>query len=328
MVNALNQGERRGMEMPRVVERSRAVVPRPAQVLVRDSIRRYGTVTAGRRALPDFLIAGTKKGGTTSLVNWLVRHPNVMRMYPPTQKLKSAHYFDMNFHRSEAWYRSHFPTVGARRRREREVDGPVVVGEASPYYMFHPAVPGRVRAKVPDAKIIMLLRDPVARAYSNYWDRRAVGTETLETFEAALDAEAERLATVDVRALSDDPGYHSFHHDHHSYLARGRYLEHIQPWLDLFPRDQLLILSAEHLFAEPADAFAAVERFLGIPPFHGLDLEPFNQRSRPKMLPETYRRLVDYYRPHNEALYSALGEDFGWEATYRRWLAPRDQESC
>lgn len=320
MTDVAKSNERRGMDLPRSTERLRGVVPRRAQVLVRDSIRRYATATSGRRPPPDFLIAGTKKGGTTSLMNWLVRHPSVMRMYPSSQKLKSAHYFDMNYHRGEAWYRSHFPTAATRQRRERETGGPVVVGEASPYYMFHPAVPGRVREVLPEGRIIMLLRDPVARASSNFWDRRAVGAEPLETFEDAIDAEAERLASVDQDALRADPAYHSFHHDHHSYLARGRYVEHIQWWLDLFPRRQLLIMSAERLFTEPAAAFEEVESFLGLPHFDGLDLQPYNQRSRPKMAPETYRRLVDYYRPHNAALNDALGQDFGWEDGYRHWL--------
>ncbi|MDN5896489.1 MAG: sulfotransferase domain-containing protein, partial [Nocardioides sp.] len=138
---------------------------------------------------------------------------------------------------------------------------------------------------------------------------------------AAIDAEADRLATVDQDAILADPAYRSFHHDHHSYLARGRYLEHVQPWLDLFPRRQLLIMSAERLFTEPAAAFEEVESFLGLAHFDGLDLQPYNQRSRPKMAPETYQRLVDYYRPHNAALNAALGQDFGWEDGYRRWLS-------
>ena len=140
--------------------------------------------------------------------------------------------------------------------------------------------------------------------------------EDLGTFEQAIDAEADRLASVDQTALREDPQYYSFHHDHHSYLARGRYVEHIQPWLDLFPRSQLLITSAEDLFRAPAALFTRVERFLGIPEFDGLDLEPYNQRHGSAMQQATFERLVDYYRPHNTALYTALGVDFGWEEAY------------
>ena len=84
---------RRGMDVPRVAERVRRLMPRQEEVLIRDAIRRFGTATADRRPMPDFLIVGTKKGGTTSLMNWLVRHPNVLRMYPTAQKLKKRALF-------------------------------------------------------------------------------------------------------------------------------------------------------------------------------------------------------------------------------------------
>lgn len=312
------RGTRRGMDVSPVVARTRDLVPRRQQVLVRDVVRRYAVTTARNRPLPDYLIVGTKKGGTTSLINWLARHPNAMRMFPSAQRLKSAHYFDINFSRGEQWYRSHFPTAAARRRRESTVDGPVVVGEASPYYMFHPAAARRAYDTVPRAKIIVLLRDPVSRAYSNYWDRRLAGAETLETFEEALEAEAERLASVDQEALRSDPGYYSFNHDNHSYLARGRYLEHLGAWLDRFPREQVLVMCTEEMAVDPTAAFRQVERFLGLPPYAGVGLVRYNERPTPRagVGPRTYRWLSDYYRPHNAALYAALGRDLGWETRY------------
>lgn len=305
------------MDQPRLVERGRHLLPRRGQILVRDSVRSYGVATSSRRPPPDFLIAGTKKGGTTSLMNWLVQHPHVSRMFPPAQKLKSSHYFDINYHRGERWYRSHFPSASTRQRAERRAGGgPVVVGEASPYYMFHPAVPQRVRETMPGVKVIMLLREPVSRAYSNYWDRRAAGTEDLETFELALAAEPERMATVDQAALLGDPRYYSFHHDNHTYLARGRYVEHLHTWLNVFPRHQLLIIPAERMFKDPDAVFGEVERFLGIPAYTGLTLQPYNERHRSSMNAATRQSLTAYYRPHNTALYETLGEDLGWNDSY------------
>lgn len=304
------------MSLPRYNERLRKAIPRPVLETARGSIRRYGTLTAASRPLPDYLVVGTKKGGTTSLINWLVHHPHVARMFPSTQRLKSSHYFDINYHRGPNWYRSHFPSRWARTAHSRRVNGPVVVGEASPYYMFHPAASRRASETAPDVKVIALLRDPVSRAYSNYWDRRATDTENLSTFEAAIDAEEQRLAGVDNTRLVTDPAYYSFDHDNHSYLARGRYLEHLSSWIDAFPPDQLLILQAESMFTEPEEVFARVQRFLGIPVVGTIPLSKFNERSRAPMKDDTRARLADYYRPHNAALYEALGQDFGWESRY------------
>ena len=116
---------KRGMTLPRYNEVVRRVVPRPVVATARDALRRYGTTTASARPLPDYMVAGTKKGGTTSIINWLVDHPHVCRMWPSAQKLKSAHYYDINYGKGEDWYRSHFPTDPlAPRSREEDRDLP------------------------------------------------------------------------------------------------------------------------------------------------------------------------------------------------------------
>ena len=304
----------RGIALPARVERVRESVPTPVLQAARGAARRYGDATSQWRPLPDFLIIGAKKAGTSSLMNWLLSHPAIARMFPPVQRLKSPHYFDLNYWRGPGWYRSHFPSRAARRRQERRVGAPTVVGEASPYYMFHPAAPGRVADTLPDARVIVLLRDPVSRAYSNYWDRVAFGTEDLPTFEQAIDAEPDRIAGVDQDRLRTDPRYYSYEHDHHTYLARGRYAEHLRPWVHLVCPENLLVLRAEDLFEDPARIFAGVQRFLRVPLVGGFPLGRYNARPRAGMDPSTQRRLSDYYRPHNAELYDLLGRDLGWEA--------------
>jgi hypothetical protein len=274
---------------------------------VKSAVRFYGSRTGSRRPLPDYLIIGAKKGGTSSLTNWLIQHPDNLRMFPSFQPLKSAHFFDISFHEGVDWYRGHFPTEGVRARHPG-----AVVGEASPYYMFHPAAAERARAVVPDAKIIAVLRNPVSRAYSNYWDRVAAGTETLPTFEAALEAEPDRLATVDHDRLRTDPTYYSLEHDQFTYLARGRYVEHLPVWLDTYPADQVLVMRAEDMYADPAGEFLRVQRFLGLRECPEVDLKTYNERSKPPIDPGTKARLAEYYRPYNEALYERLGRDLGW----------------
>jgi hypothetical protein len=306
----------RGIDLPARYRRARSSVPTPVLHLVRAGARRYGQATAPQRPLPDFLIIGAKKAGTSSLMNWLLQHQAISRMFPAAQRLKSPHYFDVNYWRTESWYASHFPTRATRRRQEERVGSLTMVGEASPYYMFHPAVPARVAATLPDARVIVLLRDPVARAYSNYWDRHAFGTEKLASFEEAIDAEPQRLATVDASRLMTDPKYYSEHHDHHTYLARGRYAEHLQPWLELVPSNNLLVLRAEDLFQSPVETFADVQRFLRVPVVTDVALRRYNKRGQPPIQPSTRARLADYYRPYNAELYALLGRDLGWESEY------------
>ncbi|KQY55571.1 hypothetical protein ASD30_16920 [Nocardioides sp. Root140] len=297
----------RGVEMPRALQVLRRRTPRPAQLAVRSLVRRYGEQTAARRPLPDYLIIGSKKGGTSSLTNWLIQHPDNLRMFPSFQPLKSAHFFDISFHEGVDWYRGHFPT-----ERFRAGHPGAVVGEASPYYMFHPAAAGRAHSVVPDAKIIAVLRNPVSRAYSNYWDRVAAGTETLPTFEAAIDAEEGRLAGVDHDRLRGDPAYYSLEHDQFTYLARGRYVEHLPTWLDVYPEEQTLVLRAEDMYDDPAGVFARVQEFLGLRVCPDIDLKTYNERSKPPIDPRTRDRLREYYRPWNQALYERLGRDLHW----------------
>ena len=287
--------------------------PAPVKALGRRTLRRVGEATAAARPLPDFLVIGSKRGGTTSLWNWLLAHPGVLPMFPSVQQLKSPHYFDINYTRGEDWYRSHFPTRHARERVEERQGYRPVAGESSPYYMFHPAAPERVRSAMPDARLVVLLRDPVKRAYSNYWERRGSGLEDLDTFEAAIEAEERRLAGQAERLLAD-PSYYSVHHDNHSYLARGRYLEHLRPWLARFPREQLLVLLSEDMYADPAGALARTHEFLGLPVQPPPTVTHHNRLPVPPMDPGLARTLSDYYRPHNQALAEALGRELPWDA--------------
>src|SRR5439155_7010676 len=144
--------------------------------------------------------------------------------------------FDLNYHRGIDWYRSRFPTEGYRRRVRRRRGVGQVVGEASPDYLFHPHVPARVASALPAVKLIVLLRNPVDRAFSHYWHQAKRGFEDL-SFQEAVAQEPSRLNGELERVISDER-YVSFERHHHSYLARGRYAEQLEVWFDLFPRQQ------------------------------------------------------------------------------------------
>lgn len=288
-------------------ERLRRRVPASAKELVKDAVLRFRTLSAARRALPDFLIIGTQRGGTTSLYNYLVRHPAIVG----TRLTKEVHYFDLNFERGERWYRAFFPTRDAVERLRRKNNGALAIGEASPYYQFHPHVPGRVADLLPDARFIVMLRDPVERAWSHYRHEVELGYERLP-FEAALQRERERVAE-EAERLRRDPTFVSVAHQHFSYLARGEYASQMEAWFELFPRERFCIVRSEDFFAEPARVFHEVQAFLGVSSWD-LDRYPtYNATVGGGMPAETHRGLVEHFRPHNERLERLLGRSFGWE---------------
>lgn len=212
-------------------------------------VRAIGRLVLGRREpLPDFLCIGAQKAGTTTLYQHMRSHPGI---YMPATK--EVHYFSQHFDRPLSWYESHF--VRARRWQR--------TGEATPYYLFHPEAPGRIASVRPQARMIVLLRDPVERALSGYFHARRLGEETLD-IEAAFDAEPERLK--DAAATLAVPGSAHRSHHMHSYLSRSRYEEQLSRFLAHFPRSQLLLIRSEDLFASPAVIWSHVQAFLGVAP--------------------------------------------------------------
>ncbi len=247
------------------------------------------------RALPDAVILGAQKCGTSSLHNYLTQHPDVIA---PLRK--EVHYFDLNYGRGEDWYRAHFGRL----------DQPGLNLDSSPYYLFHPVVPERLHELLPDARLIVLLRDPVRRAYSHYWHERDKGREPL-SFEEAIAAEPARIEQADAE-LASGALERSREHQLHSYLARGRYAEQLERWFALFPREQFLVLRFEDLVREPLVVLNQALAYLGLPAVDSADLEARNTRKYPPMSEETAERLRNYFATHNRRLETLLGHAMGW----------------
>jgi hypothetical protein len=266
--------------------------------VLRNAVWTYGRATSFARPLPGFLILGAQKAGTTALYAYLRWHPSVTG-----PAWKEVSYFDRHYRRGVHWYRGHFPFRPGDR----------LVGEASPGYLFHPLAPERVRATVPEARLIVLLRDPVDRALSHYHHEVALGREPL-TFEQAIEAEPERTSGEEER-LVREPGYFSQAWWDYAYLARGRYAEQLERWLAVFPREQLLVIASDELAAEPRETYAQVLEFLGAPP-HELESYPrVYEQSYGQMGPDTRRRLAGYFAEPNRRLFALLGRDFGWQVS-------------
>lgn len=261
----------------------------------------FHRLTTPWRAMPDFLIVGTQKGGTTSLFNYLIQHP---RIYAPFRK--EIKFFDSNYFNGLAWYRAHFPL---RRKLRREQ---ALTGEATPYYMFHPTAPERIQQAVPNAKIIVLLRNPVDRAYSHYQHMVRAGRETL-SFEEALEKEEERLKG-EAEKIAADMYYPQATHIYYSYLARGRYIEQLPRLFSLFTPERVLVLKSEDLYTSPSSTYLQTLQFLGLPPWELTNYEVYKQGSYDRQLsPSLRRRLSEYFRPYNLQLYEFLGRNFEWD---------------
>jgi hypothetical protein len=233
-------------------------------------------------ALPDFIIIGAAKGGTSTLYDLLRSHPHVRVAAHP-----EIHYFDRNFEMGLDWYRWHF------RPRLKKGDRWTITGEASPSYLFDERIPQRVFKDLPAAKLIALLRNPVDRAYSHY-QHTVRSLNTSLSFEQVIEEE-----------MSGDMG--------RGYLARGIYVDQLKRWHQFFDRERLLVVKSEDFFSSTQDTLKCVLGFLDLP-----EWEPKNVPARNKgrytqpMSPETRERLREYFEPHNQRLYEYLGRDFGW----------------
>jgi hypothetical protein len=282
-------------------------LPLQARQGIRAGLDLFGERTSGFRLLPSYVVVGAQKGGTSALYEYLARHPLVGR-----STNEEVQYFSLNYARGTAWYRGHFPTRARAALVRRRYGRDLITGESSPYYLFHPHALDRLRELLPDAKLIVVLRNPVDRAYSQYNHSRQMGYEPLETFEAGLAAEPERLDGEPERMLAD-PLYNSFSHYNHSYLARGLYVEQLERLYSIFDERQILLERADDLLRDTDAVYARTLEFLGLPPQRLSHYPPQNTRRYPPMSPTTRGRLVEYFTEPNERLYAFLGRDLGWE---------------
>ncbi len=284
--------------------RLKARTPVPARETAKGLLRTGAVLTSPLRPLPDFIIIGAKRCGTTSLHNWLLQHPGVAPIVPASQGRKGVHYFDRSYTRSTWWYRSHFPLQLPGRPHR-------VCGEASPYYLVHPQAPERVAAVAPGVRLIVLLRDPAERAYSQYRDEVKLGHETL-SFADALAAELERMAP-ELQRLAADPAYYSHRHEHLSYAAQSSYADNLRRWLAHFDRDQFCVLTSEAMFADPAAAYHRVTEFLGLPAYRPPAFGRFNA-SPPLPADPTVAALRRQLAPQVAALPELVGLQPTWTA--------------
>jgi hypothetical protein len=280
-------------------------LPRPVRSAGHCAYRALGTATASLRLQPGFIMIGAQRCGTTSLFRTLLAHPQLIS----SKYRKGINYFDLNYYRGIRWYRGHFP-VGEIARRKTPGHGGPVAFEASGYYLYHPFALDRLARDLPGVKLVVMLRDPVQRAFSAYKHEYARGYEK-ESFEKALELEDKRLAG-EIDRMRSDVRYESLSHRHHSYRHRGHYAEQLEHVFELFPREQLHVIDSEAYFGEPAPQYRDLLRFLGLQPFEPAAFARINARPGSPMQSQTQKFLEEYYVPHDERLVKLLGRPLRW----------------
>ena len=253
-------------------------------------------LTAARRSTADIVICGAQKSGTTYLAELLASQPG---FYEPP--IKEIHFYNGFWDRGTAWYASHFQL---RSSDALQID-------ASPSYMIHPAVPERIRTTNPDARVIFILRDPVARAYSHYQHNSRAGLEDLD-FAAALAAEDGRIA-ADLAAMASDPNEIGISFGLFSYRSRGLYARYLERFYAEVPRERILVLDSERVFRHDPTEIGLLESFVG----RTIELDPSkrlatNSGSYAPESDETKAELREFFEGWDARLVDLTGRTFSW----------------
>ena len=292
----------------RAIDALKKVTPLRARrklVRFRLAIRR---LTSAFRIPPDFVILGGQRCGTSSLYKNLGQHPEIA----PSLR-KEVEYFTIDYDQGSGWYRAHFP-LKLRRAVAGMRGKKLLTFEATPDYIFDPRAPERIKRDLPDAKLIVLLREPVSRAYSHYHHMSRLGLEDLP-FDRAIDAEESRLEG-ELDEMQRDPYARVLPFRRHSYATRGLYADQLQRWFDLFPRDQILILMFDDLIADPEGTLHRIADFVGAERWAPAEFRNYSYTAKPASNPdipaETARQLAEYFAEPNRRLNDLLGIDLGW----------------
>ena len=249
------------------------------------------------RVLPNLIVIGVVRSGTTSLYHYLSQHPSIV---------KSAYdelgYFDSNYKLGLNWYKSFFPSIFEKNKIIKK-SGKFLTYDVTPFYIYNEKSSQRIHQILPNSKLIVILRNPVDRSYSNYF----LGNQE-KKFEEIIADERENLDKINKNNVDE---YYDFVHT--SMLARGFYAEQLEKWYKLFPKDQILIIKSEEFAIQTNKIMNEIFHFLELEPFDIPDKSKKNKNHYEIMKKETRDELVEFFRPYNKKLYSLIGKNFDWE---------------
>jgi len=267
--------------------------------------RQWRKVTKSIRVLPDFIIIGSAKSGTTSLYSYLIQHPSI---FP--SEIKEVTFFNYKSEIKINEYRSFFPSKFTKFFVKCLIKKKFVTGEASTAYFIDPTVPEKVKKILPEVKLIAILRNPVDRAFSNYLGQLRVKNEKIP-FEEAIEEEGRRRSIMVQKMINQNKGSIS---SNPPYLYTGIYHLHIKKWLEFFPSEQIFVINSDEIKKEPVKILNQVFQFLDLDPYNPKDLRLKNMGEYDiKMNSKMRKKLVEYFKTHNEQLSQLLGRSFDWD---------------
>ena len=263
--------------------------------------RHFFGITSFLRVLPDFFVIGPGRTGTTSLFYYLDQHPSLS---------KSAYdelgFFDVNFHLGFHWYRSLFPSILTKFRIKSRTNF-FMTYDVTPSYVRRPWIARRIKKLFPNSKLIIVLRNPIDKTYSHYYLSTMSG-ET-RTFEEVIKKDMDDISKWNVNLKDDD--YFATKVEN-SKLARGFYVEQLLSWFELFPKNQILIISSEELASNTKNVMSEIFKFLNLPDYEIPNIEKVNVSKYSKMNPDTRKILINFFKPYNEHLFKFLDRKFDW----------------
>ena len=258
----------------------------------------YG-ITASSRVLPDFIVIGFGKAGTTTLYHYLGEHPCIM---------KSSHdhlgFFDSNFELGLNFYKSFFPTQSTKNKILKK-HGKFLTYDVTASYIRSPLCAKRIFETLPKIKLIIICRNPVDVAYSYFNSFSSLPAEL--SFDEAIKNEI-KIHEDEIKQSKNYP----IDLLEKSFLARGIYAEQLKIWYELFPKDQLLFIKTEDLEKDPIMTFNEIFDFLNLSKFTIKNFEKQNVGKYAPMKKETRKFLVDFYKPHYQKFQKLIDKKFGW----------------
>lgn len=259
--------------------------------------RGFSGITASTRVLPDFIIIGTVRSGTTSLYYNICQHPSVL-----PAAYDEIGFFDSNFQLGIEWYRSMFPTQKNMEKVKNDTKYSIT-GEDTPFYFWKEEVIERISQTLPGVKLIVIFRNPIDRAYSNYNLAVRTGNEKL-SFRDAVNTEIDFMKDHSFRE-SVDQG--------RSYLSKGFYAKQLEIWKKKILDDEIHILTTEDMKERPEEELSKIFKFLGIPKYKIPEPQERKMYDYDKMNSSIREELIEYYKPHNKKLFDLIGRKFEWD---------------
>jgi hypothetical protein len=288
----------------------KSLIPTPIKTFATLALRGDRRLTAFMRVLPNCIMPGAPRSGTTSLYRYLSQHPRIVFSIE-----KEPRFFTNQFYKGMVWYRSLFPTIFRRWQMRLAYGQAPIIAEATTHYLFEPPAAPRLAEYIPDPRFIILLRDPVDRTYSGYHNRVKYGQERL-SFEEVVSMELDVISGQPEEWFVDGEFFGHYEEPPFLYLTQSLYVYQLQRLARYFARERMLILKSEEFFSDPLAALRQIVAFLGLPmwePWEDMAFEIHNRNYYTEMGGEMRARLADFFAPHNQRLYDWLGADLGWE---------------